>query len=121
MSKKVKILIGVLSISPFIVFAAMIYGFISTISRHSHDLPQFFFDHELSIYLLNITFTIYFAAIHIFFIYMVARNKRLGSMYSTWILLTVLFGAFVFPFYWYHYIWNEGFGTTRSTPLGLNS
>jgi hypothetical protein len=120
MNTPAKVATGLAAISPLPIAVLFIAGFILIVQQNPEDLFKFVTEHELLVSLFNLGFTAYFGLIHVFFIVHSARNPNMGAMRVTWIVCIIIFGAFAFPFYWYHYIWNDGRQTTSSGPLGLN-
>lgn len=98
-----------------VIFAYFIY----TVENLPDNIDTYYDEHWLFILLFNLTMPVYFGALHIFYIVHAARNTKTGPMHTTWIVCIILFGVFAMPFYWYHYIWNEGRETGSSGPLQL--
>jgi hypothetical protein len=113
LSKPVKILIGLLTIWPFIwifIFCLAMFGMVfiaSGQSGHGGDdmFPVWFFalmiPHVLTILLWN--------GLMMFYIVHVILTKRIAenNTKAVWGVLLYLFNILVMAVYWYLYIWSE--------------
>jgi len=120
MSKPVKLLLLLATLAPFafffLFFASVIYA-ISTLPPK--EIESFLNDQAIIFVLINLLVTIFFGAIHVFYIVHAARNPNIPDMRVTWIISLVILGTLVMPFYWFHHIWREGAAKPVRGSLGL--
>jgi hypothetical protein len=120
MTKPVKILLLLATLSPFALVFLFIASFIYLINTlPPKEIEPFFNDHAIVVSLLNLLVTAFFGAIWVFYIVHAARNPNIPAMRVTWIIALVILGPWVMPFYWYHHIWREGVAKPVRGSLGL--
>ncbi|MDO8507525.1 MAG: hypothetical protein Q7S53_03075 [bacterium] len=110
MTKKVKVLLGILSILPlitaFVVLGLFVYAEFNTQSWSDADLLLFI----IAILVANI---FYYMSLIIFIINIFKNEKVPKNLQIVWLLLFLFFGYYVFPVYWYLYIWRDKRGGER--------
>lgn len=123
MSKSGKVITGILTFLPILLFIAF---FASIIRLMFHIIPadgslpklnpnQFMMDF-LPLFMLIVFLSLLTMGLMIFYIIHAVNNKTLvGNERLTWILLFVFVGLIAFPIYWYTKILKDG--TTKVTVL----
>lgn len=123
-SKPVKILLGLATLSPFVFVVALFGSFffiISNAPKQPREFEEFFSIYGAIFNLVCFLFTAVFSALWVFFIVHAARNPNLDTMRTTWLVVLIVLGGWAMPFYWFHYIWRDGKTEPRTGgPLGLS-
>ena len=123
MSKSVKILLGLATLTPFVFTAVVLWFFFQLFNAAPAErFEEYFSKYAVMMNIAWFLFTIFFTAILVIFIIHAARNQILetNGMRTTWLISLCLLGAWVMPFYWFYYIWRDGVPRHRSGPLDLN-
>ena len=114
MSRSGKILLGILTLLPFILFAGYIIYFISIFSevfRHHVELnadPEQAFATFYPIIVFAILMALISLGLLIYYIIHAVNNKKIDSTERIiWILVFLFAGMIGFPVYWYMRIWKD--------------
>lgn len=113
MSRNSKILIGLLSFLPiilFIVLIAMFFILFPTIFQWEHVEPEpgEVFSVFGPIFIVGLMMGLLSLGLLIFFIMHLIRNKKMeGTERVIWILVFLFAGMIGYPIYWYMRVWQD--------------
>jgi hypothetical protein len=122
MSKTMKLLLGLVTIWPFLYFILFFITIVSLIffsqrAETAGPPPLIAF-----IFPLHLLTMLVIMALTVFYIVNVFRNERVVKDQKVlWAVVLFLGNALAMPIYWYLYIWKEGLPAAASTPGQLGS
>ena len=121
MSTNKKILIGILSFLPLILFIGyfvLIFGFVFTMASNPTAAettdPEIFIGSFIGMFAMMGLMVVSTFGLLIYFIMHIVNNSKLDDNERlVWILITVFLGFIAYPIYWYVKIWKD----TPSDPV----
>jgi len=115
LSQTQKIIVGVFTLLPFILFPYIIYEIIHFIfeainmSEDGDPEPAAIFAAILSFLFPIILLSLLSFGLMIFYIIHAVSNKAIESTERViWIIVFIFFSAIAFPVYWFVRLWNDG-------------
>jgi hypothetical protein len=122
LSRTQKIIIGVFTLLPFILFPYIIYEIIQFIfeaismSEEGEPEPAAIFAAILSFIFPIIFLSLLSFGLLIFYIIHAVSNKAIESTERViWIIIFIFFSGIAFPIYWFIRLWNESETNTTTT------
>jgi len=113
MSTSRKLLLGILSFLPiilFVVYLIIFFGFFITIFRHVHEedvLPAMVMERVAGLMVAIMLLAFCSLGLLIYFIIHSINNKAIDSTERiVWVLVFIFAGMIGFPVYWYMRIWK---------------
>jgi hypothetical protein len=115
MSTNKKILIGILSFLPLILFIGyfvLIFGFVFTMASNPAAAetasPETFIGSFIGIFaIMGLMILLTFGLLIYFILHIVNNSKLDDNERLVWILITVFLGFIAYPIYWYVKIWKD--------------
>ncbi len=109
MKLSVKILYGLLAFLPLATVIIFLGSFIYLIQTNEKEFFDYLIDHPGIVTIFNLLILIPAYGPIILYIIHAARNPDLADRKPAWIILIVLLGGLAMPFYWYKFIWQDGY------------
>ena len=120
MNKPLKILLGIGSIIPIIhmigFFIVFIFMFLNMSNPNFIDAGDPEVGWFILLFTIHLIVTLISIGLLIYYIVLVFKTESIEqNMKILWTLLLFFFGIFVFPVFWYLYIWRTPATTTSSS------
>ena len=113
MSKAAKLILGIVTLLPFIflaIYLGIVMQFVREIILHRTTPEDFAFQMWPAFIYIGLLFVVRLALL-VFYIYHAVKNQKIDSTERiVWILLFIFIGIVGFPIYWYLRIWKEDGG-----------
>jgi hypothetical protein len=110
MKVSLRLLLGIVSILPFVVSVFFIGTIFYLVRTDPQVLEEFFVSlHPLAGLIINIgLFSVAYGPV-VFYVIHAGRNPDLADRKAVWIILMIFLGAFAMPIYWYLFIWQDSY------------
>lgn len=109
-----KVLLGLVSVVPLLIFAAIIGPMIYFSFNDPATLGRFLLERStIELTVFNAVLLVGNYGPVILYLYYVAQNAALKERRLAWLLAVAIAGQFALPVYWFLFIWKAQSSTTR--------